>query len=142
MRAARRFAPLAALWLCGCASLTGSSAQPVAVTAVCEGAIVTGVMCTLKNDKGQWQLEAPGRVLIQKSYADLSVRCEKAGSRGQASFVSKSNDGAWGNLLIGGVIGYAVDSGGAGFDYPGQVPVVLSSPCPAPDDRISTTPKA
>jgi phosphoketolase len=38
---------------------------------------------------------------------------------GIAYFRSKSNGGIWGNILAGGVIGYAIDaSNGAGFDYP------------------------
>ena len=38
---------------------------------------------------------------------------------GLAYYQSKSNGGVWGNLLLGGVVGYAIDAGsGSGFDYP------------------------
>ncbi len=116
----------------GCASVTGSKTQTVSVTTVCEGAIVPGVACHLKNDKGQWLLKTPEPALIQKSYGNLSVVCTAGESSGSADFVSKSNGATWGNILAGGLIGYAVDSSsGAGFDYPGEVTVVLASPCPA-----------
>jgi hypothetical protein len=116
----------------GCASVTSGTSQPVAITTVCEGRIVHDVACVLVNDKGRWDLKTPGTAVIQKSYGDLSITCRAGASSGTASFVSKSNGGAWGNLLLGGLIGYAVDSSsGAGFEYPTQVPVVMQPPCPA-----------
>ncbi len=123
---------LALLGLTGCASVVSGKTQPVAVTTVCEGQIVHGVACELLNDKGRWDLKTPGAVLIQKSYGDLAITCRSGASSGTAHFVSKSNGGGWGNLLLGGLIGYAVDSSsGAGFEYPTEVPVVLNPPCPA-----------
>lgn len=118
----------------GCASITSGTTQPVTVTAVCEGAIVPGTSCTLLNDKGRWQVVTPQAVLVQKSYGDLSVTCLKGGSIGSASFVSKPNSGVWGNVIAGGLIGYAVDSAnGAGFNYPAEVAVVMASPCSSPN---------
>jgi hypothetical protein len=129
---------LSALWalapsllLGGCASITSGTGQRIAVTTVCEGDIVPAASCTLTNDKGSWELITPESTLIRKSYEQITVACSKAQSKGSAKFVSKNNNGAWGNLLAGGLIGYAVDSGnGAGFNYPEEVAVVLSSPCP------------
>lgn len=116
--------------LFGCATIVGSNIQPVAVTTVCEGQIVTNSACMLSNDKGKWSLTTPGQVTISKSYGDLQVQCQREDSTGSASFISKSNGGAWGNILAGGVIGYAFDAGGgAGFDYPSAVTVVLNPPC-------------
>lgn len=87
--------------------------------------------CTLKNDKGQWALQTPGAVQISKSYEGLSVSCEKDGAKGQNAYISKNNTGTWGNVLLGGGIGYLVDVGsGSGFDYPERVTVVLQPPCP------------
>lgn len=117
--------------LAGCASIAGSSIQPVAVTTVCEGRILANSTCTLINDKGQWSMTTPGQVQIHKSYENLQVQCQNEKSAGSATFISKSNGGAWGNILAGGVIGYAFDAGGgAGFDYPSAVTVVLDPPCP------------
>ena len=129
----------------GCASITSGTTQRIAVTAVCEGEIVPAVSCTLSNDKGSWQLTTPESTLIRKSYGELAVACGKAQSTGSAKFVSKNNNGAWGNVLAGGLIGYAIDSGnGAGFNYPEEVAVVLGSPCPPQaisTTSVSTTPK-
>jgi len=114
-----------------CASVTSGTSQSIAVVAVCEGAIVPKTSCTLSNDKGRWEVTTPKTVQVRKSYGELSVACQKAQSSGSANFVSKSNNGVWGNLLLGGLIGYAVDSSnGAGFNYPEDVAVVLNSPCP------------
>lgn len=116
----------------GCASVTSGTTQAVTVTAVCEGRIIGAASCSLVNDKGRWELATPGPVAIQKSYGDLAVACHKEGSTGTATFVSKPNGGAWGNILAGGLIGYAIDSGsGAGFNYPSELPVVMAAPCPA-----------
>ena len=116
----------------GCASITGSKNQPVSVAAVCEAEVVNGATCTLTNDKGQWFASTPGSVMIQKSGGDLAVNCKKQESVGVGTFVSKSNGGIWGNLLLGGPIGAAIDAGsGAGFDYPPSMTVVMNPPCPS-----------
>jgi len=117
--------------LFGCATLVGSNTQPIAVTTVCEGRILPNSVCKLTNDKGKWSMTTPGQTQINKSYGDLLVQCQQQESRGSATFISKSNGGAWGNILAGGVIGYAFDAeGGAGFDYPSAVTVVLYPSCP------------
>ena len=133
-----------ALWpmvatVAGCASVASGTTQQVTVTAVCEGVIVSDAACVLSNDKGQWDVKTGQAIEIRKSYGDLLVSCAKGPATGKASFVSKPNGGAWGNIFAGGVIGYAVDSGnGAGFNYPVELPVVLYGACPAPRDAKST----
>lgn len=118
--------------LTGCASVTGGVTQEVKVTPVCEGAIVSA-SCDLRNDKGHWKVRAPGSLTIGKSYGDLAVACRRGGSHGSAAFVSKSNNNIAGNIILGGVIGAAVDSAsGAGFNYPEELPVVLRPPCETP----------
>jgi hypothetical protein len=118
-------------FLGGCASITSGTSQRIAVTAVCEGEIVPAASCTLTNDKGTWDAITPESIQIKKSYGEIEIACSKAQSKGAAKFVSRNNNGAWGNILAGGLIGYAVDSGnGAGFNYPEEVAVVLGSPCP------------
>ena len=125
------FSLLLIIPLYGCASIVGSSTQPISVTTVCEGKIITNIACSLANDKGQWTLTTPGSAQVHKSYENLNITCKKEASEGSAAFISKSNTGAWGNILLGGVIGYAVDSGGgAGFDYPSAVTIVLNPSCP------------
>jgi hypothetical protein len=127
----KSFLALTLLALVGCASITGSKNQPISITPVCEGVVVSNASCTLMNDKGTWYVQTPGSVMIQKAYGDLSVTCKKETAVGTGAFQSKSNGGVWGNVLAGGIIGYAVDaSSGAGFDYPPTMTVVLSPPCP------------
>ena len=40
------------LTLTGCASITGSKNQPIAITAICEAEQVQAANCTVTNDKG------------------------------------------------------------------------------------------
>lgn len=124
---------LSLLGLSGCASVTGTSVQPVSVTAVCDGSkVVKDAVCTLMNDKGQWFVTSPGSTMIQKSFGDLSVTCRKSDSTGVLVVKSTSNANVWGNILAGGIIGYAVDSSsGAGFNYPNMLSVNMNHPCPS-----------
>jgi hypothetical protein len=111
----------------GCASVTNSKLQPLSVVTYYKGDEVEGAKCTLTNDKGSWYVTAPGSVTVQKSYGDMVVTCKKKGiPTGISTVVSGSNGGVWGNILAGGVIGYAVDaSSGAGFDYPTGINVEM-----------------
>ena len=118
--------------LSGCASVTQSNTQLVTVKTVCEGTSTTNVPCTLSNDKGMWSVESPNGVTVSKSYENLAVRCEKQGALGHNTYQSKNNVGTWGNILLGGGVGYLVDVGtGSGFNYPESVTIVLDPPCPA-----------
>lgn len=120
-------AAAALLTLTGCASVTGSKLQPVSVQTIQDSKEVAGVGCTLTNDVGKWFVTTPGSVTVNKSTADMIVECTKDASvSGSETVVSKSNGGAWGNILVGGPIGYIVDRNtGAGFDYPNVITVVL-----------------
>ena len=111
----------------GCASITGSRNQPLSVQTHQKGVQVVGANCTLQNDKGSWFVTTPGSVVIQKSYSDLAATCNKEGMvPGVATFKSGSNGGVWGNIVAGGLIGYAVDaSSGAGFDYPSLLSIEM-----------------
>ncbi|MBV5347520.1 hypothetical protein JZU46_04815 [bacterium] len=111
----------------GCASVTGSKLQPLSVQAIQDGKEVSGVGCTLTNDAGKWFVTTPGSVTVQKSTGDMAVDCAKEDLRGHENLVSKSNGAVWGNIILGGGIGYIVDRNtGAGFDYPNSVTVVLN----------------
>ena len=117
----------------GCASITGSRNQPVSVTCSSDGKPVNGANCSLMNDKGQWFVTAPGTVMIQKAYGDLAITCKKDEITGAATFKSASEGAVWGNVIAGGLIGYAVDaSSGAGFSYPQSMNVNIGGSSPAP----------
>lgn len=114
------------LSLTGCASVTGSKLQPVSVQTIHENQEVSGVGCTLTNDADKWYVTTPGSVTIQKSTGDLAVECKKDGVAGRETVVSKGNGAVWGNILIGGGIGYVIDRNtGAGFDYPTSITVAV-----------------
>jgi hypothetical protein len=82
------------------------------------------------NDKGQWFVTSPGSVMIQKSYGDLSISCRQGESHGSLIVKSSGISNVWGNVLAGGLIGYAIDAGsGAGFNYPNLISVVMDSSC-------------
>ena len=104
----------------GCASITGSRNQPISVTTTHEGKPIIGAYCTLVNDKGTWYVNTPGSVVILKAYGDMSATCKKEETHaGAATFQSANEGSVWGNVIAGGLIGYAVDAGtGAGFSYP------------------------
>jgi hypothetical protein len=116
----RLYGALALIFLfTGCASITGTKNQPISVTTTHEGSPISGATCNLVNDKGTWYVNTPGSVMIQKAYGDLSVSCKKENTHVGASIFKSSADGAtFGNIIAGGLIGFAVDAGtGAGFSY-------------------------
>ena len=69
--------------------------------------------------------------MIRKAYGDLVVLCQKENlAPAGATFQSSASGGVWGNIIAGGIIGYAVDaSSGAGFDYPTSMSVQFEPPC-------------
>ncbi|MES2161397.1 MAG: hypothetical protein V4476_09605 [Pseudomonadota bacterium] len=114
------------LALSGCASVIGEKMQPVLVTTVFDSKEVAGFGCTLSNDAGSWSLTSPASVVVHKSTGDLAIDCKKDAYAGNAAAVSKANGAVWGNILIGGGIGYFVDrSTGAGFNYPSNIVVTV-----------------
>ena len=117
---------ISVLAITGCASVAGEKLQPVAVKTIFENREIMGLGCTLSNDTGTWFLTTPASVTVHKSTGDLAIDCKKDRYAGTATAVSKSNGAVWGNILLGGGIGYIVDRNtGAGFDYPANITVVL-----------------
>ena len=103
----------------GCASLVDGQNQSVSVlTPDCPGAA-----CRLHNDKGRWYVATtPASVVVNRSFADLVVNCSKV----MKAFPSSTKGMAYGNILLGGVIGAGVDViNGAAYDYPQELSVPL-----------------
>ena len=114
----------------GCASITSGKVQPLSVTTSCDGEPLNGAVCTLTNDKGSWFVKTPGSVSISKAYGDLTVECKKDKALGTNTFKSASEGAVWGNILAGGIVGYAVDaSTGAGFSYSPTLTVNMTGGC-------------
>lgn len=112
----------------GCATITSSDMQNVSMNAKTEkNEPVTGVKCSIKNDKGAWQAELPGFVSIRRSAEDLTVECKKEGQPdGFLRAISRAAGGMFGNIIFGGGIGAIIDhSRGTGYNYPDEMPVVM-----------------
>ena len=124
----RVFAAIAVVsQLVGCASIVNGQNQSVSVEALAEAGSVVGANCKLSNNKGTWYSTSPGSTMVQRSYEDLGVRCEKEPhDPGMVSVKSSTKAMAFGNILFGGVIGAGVDvATGAAYDYPTLITVVM-----------------
>jgi len=101
--------------LSGCASFLSDSSQPVTiVTPHCPGAT-----CNLTNSKGTFHVEkTPATVPVRKAYGDLTVTCSKGEFDHVQNYESSAVGAMYGNILLGGIIGGAIDAGtGKGFEY-------------------------
>lgn len=118
-----------AVVLPGCASITTGTGQDVLIDTVADARPVSGASCEVSNDKGAWTVITPGKLQVKGSAKPLIIQCTHAQfERGYGSFESKAKSMAFGNILIGGAIGAAIDiSSGAAFEYPGMLSVVLGS---------------
>jgi hypothetical protein len=116
-----------ALLATGCASIVSGHNQSLSVQALSGGKSVQGATCTLSNDKGTWYVTTPGSTVVNRSFAELSVKCEKSDyESGFTSVKSSTKAMAFGNILFGGVIGAGVDMAtGAAYDYPNDISIVM-----------------
>jgi hypothetical protein len=121
-------AAIASLVTSGCASVSLESTQPLNVKTVdAQGKPVTGATCVFTNDKGEFKLDkTPGEARVRRSSKDMDVACSKTGeTEGYARLISRAGR-MWGNLLLGGGIGYIVDHNtGKGYNYPYIFEVVM-----------------
>lgn len=123
----------------GCASVTGTTHQSIAVeTRDHTGDPVGGVNCEMINNKGRWLVTTPGSAIVNKSNQDLYITCTKEGlDTARQTLVSETRGAMFGNIILGGGIGALLDhSSGAAYDYPPSVLVVLN----APGKQKATTP--
>jgi uncharacterized protein YceK len=103
--------------LSGCASIVDGTSQNVSV----ETPPVTGAACSLKNDKGSWQIvSTPGSAVVHKSTQPIFIHCQKKGYKtAYQNFQSSTKGIIAGNAVFGGFIGAGIDAAdGAAFDYP------------------------
>jgi len=122
----------------GCATITTGQNQSLSVETKHKGTAVAGAACKLANDKGTWFVTTPGSVTVNRAYGDLAVNCtHDKFPAGIMTVKSSTKAMAFGNILVGGVIGAAVDVGtGSAYDYPPLLSVemgqTLALPPPAP----------
>lgn len=129
------------LVLPGCATITSSEMQTVALTTKSQdGKVVEQVNCVLKNDKGEWQAISPSQVAIRRSAEDLAVTCKKEGvPDGLLRAISRAAAGMFGNIIFGGGIGAIIDhTKGTGYNYPDDLPVRMGTSVTV--DRHDTPP--
>jgi len=79
----------------------------------------------IDEQKGTWFITTPGTATVHRAYNDLNITCKKEGiDPGVAAIKSTTKGMAFGNLLFGGLIGVAVDTGsGAAYDYPSLITI-------------------
>jgi len=112
---------LLTLFITSCASLTTGQDQVISVeTPNCPNAT-----CRISNNEGTYYVNrTPGTITINKSGSNLNVVCGIPGENIDEAIFQQSNvEGlTWGNILIGGIIGAAVDFGtGAAYEYPSLI---------------------
>lgn len=134
---------IAVLGLSGCASIVDGSHQVLSVVTP----DVKGATCTMTNSKGTYYINStPGTVTVHRAYGELHVDCTKAGYQ-DALLTVKSNTKkmAFGNIILGGVIGAGVDMAtGSAYDYPEKIVVPMrlaGTPAAAPVAHGKPAPK-
>lgn len=120
---------VALLQVTGCASIVSGQNQSVSVETRTQAGPVSGANCKLTNNKGSWFVTTPGSTMVQRSFEDLAVRCDKDKLEpGLASVKSSTKAMAFGNIIFGGVIGAGVDMAtGAAYDYPTPITIIMGS---------------
>ena len=116
------------LLMTGCASVLNESKQIVAVRAVCNGASVPA-HCVAENSRGRWAFNAPKQIAVTRDLFSLRVTCQSAYVEKHTVSVRPSLQVAMaGNVLLGGLVGGAVDMATArGLQYPANVDVAYPS---------------
>jgi hypothetical protein len=107
-----------------CATITSGTSQNISVITDPPGST-----CQLQRDGMTVGIvnPTPGTVNVSKSTRDIAVTCTRAGNLGAVQLVRAELQAATaGNILLGGVIGLAVDAAsGAMSRYPEAVTVIL-----------------
>lgn len=133
------------LSIAGCATVVDGNEQLITVETQSAGVPISGARCVLKNDQGQSRLTTPGTAWVRYDSSDLKISCKRPGfDAGDETAAAAMNAKVFGNLLIGGAIGFGLDIvGGTAYKYPSTVLVELvampaSGPQPAVQPSIST----
>ena len=112
----------------GCASVLNENKQVVSVRAVCNNVSVPA-HCVAENSRGRWAFNAPKQIEVNKDIFALRVTCKSAYVDKHSVSVRPSVQMAMaGNVLLGGLVGGAVDMATArGVKYPAQIDVLYPS---------------
>jgi hypothetical protein len=112
------------LLLAGCATITKGTQQTITISTDPAGAV-----CNLTRDAKPLAVvnPTPGSIPIEKAMGSISILCKKPGYLDAAGALA-SEFQAWtfGNIILGGLIGIAVDAAsGAMHEYPAMVTITL-----------------
>lgn len=121
---------LASLLFTGCASVVNGENQSIQVaTRDIKGDALEGANCDWKNSKRSGSFISPSVISVKRDYDTMHVVCRKDGSpQGTAAVTSNATAGLIGNVLVGGLIGAAVDHAtGNAYEYPSVIIVRLGS---------------
>ncbi|MBO9646088.1 MAG: hypothetical protein J7603_23505 [Pseudacidovorax sp.] len=112
----------------GCASVTHGAHQSVRIdTHTAAGEAVKDADCRLSNDRSETAVRSGQTAEVRRSAGNLTIQCQHDGQPpASGQVISRVNAGMVGNVMIGGLIGVAIDSStGAGFNYPSWVRLVF-----------------
>ena len=114
----------AVLLLTGCASLLNDDTQELSVNLMCKHKPILAT-CFAENDRGRWVFSAPGNVRVKNDYSSLSISCKgQYVERFTVSAPALPSMAMAGNVLIGGLVGVAVDMFNAtGLKYPENIEI-------------------
>lgn len=125
-----RILAVAALCLAtgACSSITEGTSQNLSFNSVPEGAD-----CSLVREGTViGTVRTPGEIRVQKTKHDLELLCEKDGFEdAKAHLTSDTAAATFGNILMGGGIGWAIDSASGADNKYDDVTTVVLEPLPA-----------
>jgi hypothetical protein len=139
-----RFAAIAAVTaLCGCSTIIEGTTQEIYVNTNPAGA-----SCKFMREGRQIATitPTPGAAFVQKNKYDITVVCDREGFV-QATYLNHSGaaGATFGNIVLGGGIGWAIDSASGSdnkYDSPVNLTMVPSSAMAAPAAPVSAAAQA
>jgi hypothetical protein len=121
---------LAASLLTGCASIVGSTTQPINVVATRDGRIDRDAICQLTNSRGTWVATGDQVVTVKKG-GDLEVKCQGSDSKSAGKSVMETS--VQGGYLVANfmfdlcIISCPIDfASGAIYKYPESIRVPMA----------------
>ena len=127
---------LPVILMTGCATVISGRYEDIHVATYC-AAMRVEASCHVSNENGEWNVQTPGIVNVQKGFGDLVLFCRGDNFEPHMMRVASTTTASnFGNLLIGAGAAALVDvNDGAGYEYPNQVNfVVKSCTTPRPKD--------
>lgn len=119
----------------GCATIISGRSQEMTINTAPAGAECDIV----RLGKGELiaHVKTPQTITVRKTKHDLKITCTKPGYQATTHLVKSEIEGAsWGNIILGGGIGWAIDSaGGADNKYARYVNISLP-PAPSQEDPV------